>query len=93
MAIRMAVGARPSSVLSLVIREALNLAAIGSALGCIAAAMAGRAATSLLFGTMPTNPVILGTASALMLLVSVVATFAPARLAARSDPSVLLRAE
>lgn len=93
MAIRLAVGARPSAVRALVLREALAVAAGGVVLGLLAAVMAARGVSSLLFGTTPTDPLALGFAGGAMLLVAALATFLPAREAARVDPAVLLRSE
>jgi predicted permease len=93
MAIRMAVGSRARAVLSLVLREALALATLGSVIGCLATVIASRAARSLLFGTSAADPVVLGGAATLMLLVAVLATLAPARNAAHANPSLLLRSE
>ena len=59
----------------------------------LAAIGAGRWIQSLLFGTAPADPVVLGGAAAVMLAISLVATLAPARAAARSDPTTLLRSE
>lgn len=91
MAIRLAVGARPSAVLGMVLREALVLAAIGAAAGCVAAVGAGRLIATVLYGTRPSDPSVLGAAAATMVIVALLATLLPARSAARSDPSVLLR--
>lgn len=93
MAIRLAIGARPEAVRALVLREALTIAAGGVVLGLLTAVMAGRGIQSLLFGTTPADPLVLAFASGSMLLVAALATFLPAREAARSDPSVLLRSE
>lgn len=91
MAIRLAVGARPSWVLAMVLREAIGLAAIGATAGCIAAAGAGRLVTSLLYGTKPWDPLVLGAAALAMVIVALLATLLPARAASQADPSVLLR--
>ena len=93
MAIRLAIGARPSSVRALVLREALTIAASGVVLGLLVAVVAGRGIESLLFGTRAADPLVLAFAGGSMLLVAAFATFLPAREAARSDPSVLLRSE
>jgi putative ABC transport system permease protein len=93
MAIRLAIGARPSAVRALVLREALTIATGGVVMGLLAAVIAGRGIESLLFGTTPADPLVLGFAGGAMLLVAACATFLPAREAARSDPSVLLRSE
>jgi putative ABC transport system permease protein len=91
MAIRLAVGAGPRRVLAMVLREAIVLAAIGSAAGCAIAVGAGRLVASLLYGTEPSDPLVLGAAALAMVIVVVLATLLPARSAARADPSVLLR--
>jgi putative ABC transport system permease protein len=91
MAIRLAVGARPGSVLTMVLREAITLAAVGAAAGCAAAIGAGRLVSSLLYGTQPSDPFVLGGAALAMVIVVVLATLLPARTASRADPSVLLR--
>ena len=91
MAIRLAVGARPGGVLAMVLREAFVLAAIGATAGCIAAVGAGRLVASLLYGTKPSDPLVLGAAALAMVIVALLATLLPARTASRADPSVLLR--
>ncbi|HYE87188.1 MAG TPA: ABC transporter permease, partial [Vicinamibacterales bacterium] len=91
MAIRLAVGARPATVQAMVLREVLGLVVIGAIGGCGAAVGAGRLIASLLYGTQPSDPLVLGAAVAAMVIVALLATIVPARSAARSDPSVLLR--
>ena len=93
MAIRMAVGARPRTVVTMVLREALGLVSIGAALGCFATFIAGRWARSLLFGITATDPWVLAAATLLMAIVAALATWAPARTASSADPSLLLRSE
>ena len=92
MAIRLAIGANRSVVVRLVLRDALFIAAIGTATGAGAATLAGRWAASLMFGTSPTDPLVLVSAAAAMILVAAMATFLPARSAASTNPSDLLRA-
>jgi predicted permease len=91
MAIRLAVGARPGGVVAMVLREAVVLALVGAVCGCVAAVAGGRLIASLLYGTTPSDPLVLITAAAGIVLVAVVATLVPARTASRADPSVLLR--
>ena len=93
MAIRIAIGAPPARVLGMILREAGGLAVAGVACGCALAVVAGRSLQSMLVGTAPSDPVVLGAAGVLMLLVAGLATFLPARTASRADPTVLLRAE
>jgi len=91
MAIRLAVGARPGQVTGMVLREALVLAGAGVICGLAAAVLAGRGVQSLLFGTTPSDPLVLLSAAMVMLLVAAAATLRPARAAARADPNTLLR--
>ena len=91
MAIRLAIGARPAAILTMVLREALVLAMAGAVGGCAAAVGAGRLIASMLYGTRPSDPMVLGAAVAAMVVVALLATLLPAREASRSDPSVLLR--
>jgi len=93
MAIRIAVGAQPGRVLAMILREAVRLAAVGVLCGCALAVVAGRWLESMLVGTAPSDPVVLGAAAVVMLCVAGVATFLPARAASRADPTALLRAE
>jgi predicted permease len=89
--IRLALGAKPTSILSLILGEGLRLAAIGAVIGLAAAFAATRWLESQLFGVRPTDPL---TFAAVCLLLTVVAIFAcliPARRAMRVDPAVALR--
>ncbi len=91
MAIRMAVGATPGAVLRMVVRDALTLTTAGVGLGCAAAVGSGRWIQSLLYGTEPSDPMVLGAAAGAMLLVALLATMTPARAAAKVDPSQWLK--
>ena len=91
MAIRIAIGARPRGVTAMILREAMVLAAAGIAGGWIAAVVGARWLQSLLFDTSRTDPLVLGGAAAVLLLVAVAATLVPAVTAARTNPATLLR--
>jgi putative ABC transport system permease protein len=93
MGIRMALGARPRDVLSLVVRQGMALAIAGIALGIGGAFAATRLLASLLYGVKPTDPVTFATVVALLGAVAFLACWLPARRAARVDPTVALRAE
>jgi putative ABC transport system permease protein len=91
--IRLALGARPRSVLGLVMRQAVVLVGAGVGLGVLAALMVSRILVSLLVGVPSYDPLTFITVSALMLAVALLACYIPARRAARVDPMVALRYE
>jgi predicted permease len=91
--IRLALGASPDDVLKQVILEGGRLAALGLALGVIAALVLTRLMASLLFGVKPSDPLTLGLAAALLAFVALAACYIPARRATRVDPMVALRYE
>lgn len=91
MAIRLALGARPGRVVTLVLREALLVVSIGIVFGSVVAVLGGRGLQSLLYDTSRTDPVVLGGAAIVMLATALVATLLPARSASKADPASLLR--
>ena len=91
MAIRVALGAKPRRVLRMVLREAAIVAGAGVIVGGAIAIATGRTVQALLFETAPSDPLVLGSAAALMLLVAAAATFIPALTASKADPSGLLK--
>jgi putative ABC transport system permease protein len=91
--IRVALGADEGRVLRLVLRQGLVLAAIGVVLGVALAALGSTLVESLLFGVRGLDPVTFATACFLFTLVTLAATYFPARRAARIDPISALRAE
>jgi predicted permease len=91
--IRMALGADSRHVLRLVMGESMTLVLLGIVVGLAAALAAGRLVTALLFGLAATDAVSLVAATAVMLIVSSIAAYLPARRAARVDPLVALHYE
>jgi putative ABC transport system permease protein len=91
--IRMALGARATDVLRLVLGSGLRLAATGIAIGLAASALLTRSLSSLLFAVTPLDPLTFTLAAALLAAVAVAACLAPALRAARVDPAVALRQE
>jgi predicted permease len=89
--IRMALGARQQGVLRMVMGESLLLVAIGVVLGVATALGVGRFVASLLFELSPTDVPTTGAAIALMVAVSAIAGYLPARRASRLDPMRALR--
>jgi predicted permease len=91
--IRMALGASPADVLKQVFLEGGRLAALGLALGLIAALALTRLMASMLYGVKASDPLSLGVAAALLAAVALAACYIPARRATRVDPLVALRYE
>ena len=91
--IRMALGANRATVLRLVIRQGVVLTAIGVTLGLAAGAAGAQVLRSLLFGVSTLDPLAFGGAALLFGIVSLAASYLPARRATRVDPMVALRAE
>ncbi|HUF24644.1 MAG TPA: ABC transporter permease [Vicinamibacterales bacterium] len=89
--IRMALGARPESVLGLILRDALTLVAAGIVAGLAAAWTTSGALGSVLVGVAPRDPLAYGLAVVVLLGVATIAALIPARRAARLDPLAALR--
>jgi ABC-type antimicrobial peptide transport system permease subunit len=91
--VRIAVGARPSGIRLMIAGASLRLAAIGIAIGLVAAGVLGRLIRSVLIGVAPCDPLTLAAAAVALLAAALVATWLPAIRAGRTDPANLLRAE
>ncbi|HYT64978.1 MAG TPA: ABC transporter permease [Vicinamibacterales bacterium] len=91
--IRMALGAQRQDVLRLVMGESMLLVAIGVVTGLGIAIAASRLVATLLFGLPPTDPLAIATAMGVMIAVSSLAGYLPARRASRVDPMVALHYE
>ena len=91
--IRIALGATSHDAVILVLRQGLVLALIGVGVGLLLALTAGSLLRSLLFGISPTDPLALAGSALLVMLVVALASYLPARRAAKVDPMVALRAE
>jgi predicted permease len=91
--IRIALGANRGQVIGMVMREARRLLFVGIVTGIVLALIAGNSASSLLYGLKPYDPLTLLSAIALLSAISALASFLPARRAARVDPMVALRYE
>jgi putative ABC transport system permease protein len=90
LAVRMALGAGNKTVLWIVLRSSLGMAAIGTTLGLAGAAAAQRLIQGLLFGISPIDPLTFTSAALLLLTVAAMATVIPGRRATRIDPARLL---
>jgi predicted permease len=91
--IRVALGADRRSVLRLILRHGLVLAGIGTAIGLVIAAAGSTLLESLLYGIRGLDPITFGSTCALFALVTLIASYIPARRAATVDPIIALRAE
>ena len=91
--VRIALGAAPSSILGLVLRQGAVLAAAGVAVGLALSLMAGRFMEGLLFGVDADDPLILGAVTLAVASATLAACLIPGRRAVRVDPMVALRAE
>lgn len=91
--IRMALGAERRDILKMIVGQGMLLTAIGLSLGLLTAFLLMRLMTSLLFGTSATDPLTFALVALLLTMVTLLASFIPARRAMRVDPMVALRYE
>jgi predicted permease len=91
--IRMALGATQRHILGLIVRQGMMLSLSGVLIGLAGAFLLTRLMQTLLFGVGATDAFTFGAISLLLLVVALVASFIPARRAARIDPIVSLRCE
>ncbi len=91
--LRMALGAQHRQVLFLMLRQGLTLTLIGTGVGIVGALALTRLLSTLLFGVHATDPTIFAAIVALLIFVSLVACYLPARRATRIDPMLALRSE
>jgi len=89
----MAVGAQSVDILFLVVREGLTLGLLGVAIGVAGALVMSRIIGSMLYGTGATDPLTYLVVSVTFLVIAMLASYVPARRAARFDPVVALRWE
>ncbi len=89
--VRMALGAKPSSVLSMVMRQGFTIVSLGLVVGALLAAAAATALRGVLYGITPFDGVAWGMALAAMVTAAALANFLPARRAMRVDPMTALR--
>jgi putative ABC transport system permease protein len=91
--IRVALGATSRGIVAGIVGGAVALAAIGTALGLVGAGLASRLLETMLFGVSRLDPTTYASVALLLGGVAAIASWAPARRAARVDPAITLRAE
>jgi len=91
--IRLALGAGTGALLGMVLRQGLRLIGLGAALGLVGAMALGRALAGLLYEVSPWDPLTLVVAMAGLIGAGALASYLPARRAAKVDPMVALRCE
>jgi predicted permease len=89
--VRVALGAAPSGILSLILGRAMRTIAAGLVPGIIAAVLLERTARSFLFQARPHDPAVYGAVAAVFVLAGLIAAMGPARRATRVDPLAALR--
>jgi predicted permease len=91
--IRVAIGAQPAQVLSMVMRQGLMLALAGAAIGAVLAALAARLLSGVIYGIGTADPIAWSAAFGALLLSAALANYIPARRAMRVDPVTALRVD
>ena len=91
--VRLALGAKPSEVVTLILRNGLRVTAVGAAAGLAGAAMISRFLAGLLYGVSPLDLVTYAGVAAILLVVANLAAYVPSRAAGRVDPLVILSDE
>jgi ABC-type antimicrobial peptide transport system permease subunit len=91
--IRLALGAKPAQVLTMILREATWISLTGVAAGLGAALVLARLVKSMLYGLQPADPVSLASGALLLVAVGLAASWLPARRAASVQPVEALRHE
>jgi len=91
--VRMALGARSSHVVRLVMGEGMRAVGFGIVLGVIASLAMGRLVASMLYNTSPRDPIVLVAVAAMLAIVAIMASIVPAWRATGTEPAIALRAE
>jgi putative ABC transport system permease protein len=91
--VRLALGAEPSGVAAMIVRQGGGVAVAGIVVGLLTAVAGSRLIASLLYGVSPRDPGVLAATTLLVLGIALLACWLPARRAARLSPIEALRAE
>ena len=93
MGVRVALGARISDVVALIVSDGLRVVVVGIGIGLAVALSAGRWLAPLLFGVSPRDPLVFGAVAVMLVAVALAASWIPALRASRVDPATALRAD
>jgi ABC-type antimicrobial peptide transport system permease subunit len=91
--LRLALGADPSGVAALILRESVGVTMIGVGLGLAGALAGGRLIETLLYNVSPRDPVVIGVVTLLLIGIALIACWLPARRASRLSPLEALRTD
>jgi putative ABC transport system permease protein len=91
--VRLALGARPDSVIGMIAKEGFRLAVVGCAIGLVISGALTRSLRTFLYGVTPTQPEIFAGAAILILAIAVAASYFPARRVRKIDPVAALRVD
>jgi putative ABC transport system permease protein len=91
--VRMALGASPEHLRRAVLRQALGMTTAGVVIGAVGALSTTHLLRALLYDVSPTDPMVLGSVCAILLVVAAVAAYVPARRATQIDPARALRSD
>jgi putative ABC transport system permease protein len=89
--VRLALGAAPGTIVSMIVREGMLVALTGAALGVAGALVLTRSMTSFLYGVAPSDPLTFLGVTCVLTAAALLATYLPARGAAKTDPLNALR--
>jgi predicted permease len=93
MGVRIALGARSGTIVGMIVRQGVTMAAVGIAGGILVAIVAGRQLQNLLFDTSPKDGPVIGVAASVLLGAAVLASLWPAMRAGRVDPMRALKTD
>ena len=91
--VRLALGAKPSDVVALMLRNGLNVTVVGAAAGLAGAAMISQLLAGLLYGVSPLDLPTYAGVTAILVVVANLAAYVPSRAAGQVDPLVILSDE